>query len=131
MADSPEIDLSKIEFPSDRVTIKDIRRLWPEAVDTGKRVDLFSKPVGGGAGEMLFSMLTMERDLAKATFGLKLGREPAIPYADDDVKLLADDLSQVYTRYGIADGPSSAKELIRGIESQALAQAQQHIPPRS
>jgi hypothetical protein len=130
MTGSPEIDLTKIEFPSDVMTIKAIRRLWPVAVDTGEKVDLFSRPVGGRAGEMLSNMLTMERDLAKATFGLEFGREPNITYADDDVKLLAEDLSKLYTRYGIADGPNSAKELIRNIESQAVAQARQHTPPR-
>lgn len=130
MAESPEIDLTKIEFPSDGMTIKAIRQIWPEAVDTGKTVDLFSRPVGGRAGEMLFNVLTMERDLAKATFGLEFGREPDIAYADDDVKLLAEDLSQLYTRYGIADGPNSAKELIRSIETQAIEQARQHVPPR-
>jgi hypothetical protein len=130
MVESPEIDLTKMVFPSDGMSIKAMRRLWPEAVDTGERVNLFSNPTGGRAGEILFTMLMMERDLARAMFGLEFGREPSIMYADDDVKLLAEDLSHLYTRVGIADGSISAKELIRGIESQAVAQARQHTPPR-
>lgn len=130
MPESPKVDFTKMEFPSDGMTIKAIRRLWPEAVDTGDAVDLFSRPVGGRAGELLFSMLTMERGLAEATFGLEFGREPDIDYADHDVQVLAEDLSELYIRFGIADGPQTAKELIRSIESQATAQAREHIPDR-
>lgn len=130
MADGPEIDLTRIEFPSDGMTIKDIRRIWPVAVDTGENVDLFSRPVGGRAGEILFSMLTMERDLAKATYGLELGRKPDISYADNDVKLLVEDLSEIYIRVGLGSGPHHAGQLIRSIESQAVSQARQHTGKR-
>jgi hypothetical protein len=131
MDDVPQIDLSKIQFPSDELTVKAIRRLWPESVDTEKEVELFTdEGYHGGPGELLWSMLVMERDLARATFGAEYGREPEILYADHDVSLVADDLRKRYIEFGIASGQHHASQLIRGIESQASAQARQHFPPR-
>jgi hypothetical protein len=133
MAESPEIDFTKMDFPSDGLTIKAIRQRWPQAVDTRKDdpySDVTPRPLGPPAGEMLHNMLRMERDLAKATFGLEFGREPDIAYADHDVKLLAEDLSELYITFGVASGQHHASQLIRSIESQATAQTRQHIPPR-
>lgn len=126
MAESPEIDLTKIAFPSDGMTLKDIRRIWPDFVDAGE-VTIFSRNVG--PADWVFAMLTMERDLARATYALKLGSNNKCVHSDN-VTELGEDLSGLYVEYGIANGPSTANELIRGIESQANMQASQHLPPR-
>lgn len=130
MTDSPQLDATKVAFPSDQLSIKDIRRIWPESVDTGAEVVLFSS--SAGAADMLYAMLTMERDLAKATFDQNFGKDTfsTITYADGNVAALKEDLSESYIKYGLAKGQSSADQLIRRIEAQANAQAQQHLPPR-
>jgi hypothetical protein len=134
MSESPEVDVTKIDFPSDGLTIKAIRRRWPESVDA-RRDDPYRHgipmPFASPVGELLHNMLVMERDLAKTTFGLEFGMEPEIDYAGDDIKLLSDDLSKLYVEIGIATGQHHADQIIRSIQSQVVAQARQYLPPRS
>lgn len=134
MAESPEIDVTKIDFPSDELTIKAIRQRWPKSIDKREDnpyVDGIPRLLAQPTGEELFSMLKMERDLATATFNMELGREPPdLSYADFSIKSLAEDLSKLYIEFGLASGQHHADQLIRSIESQAVAQARQHTPPR-
>lgn len=133
MAEYPDIDVTKIDFPSDGLTIKAIRHRWPLSIDT-REDDPYSlgipKPFGPPTGELIHNMLVMERDFAKATFGLEFGRSPQIIYADNDLKTLTDDLGKAYIEFGLASGPHHAEQLVRSIESQAIAQARQHTGPR-
>lgn len=132
MADrpKPQIDLTKIDFPSDRLTIGTLRRVHPEQVDTGEDIDLFSKDFGGAAGDMVTGMLIAERDIATAAFNRALGIPAPPPLDKDMLEGLAEAVTEDYIRYRIASGKHHAEQLIRGIESQATEQARGHLGRR-
>jgi hypothetical protein len=121
MSDDLEIDLTKIEFPSDGMTIKQIRTLHPEQVDAKIDPSLFGGPHGSqDADNTVGLLLFTERLVAKRAFDDTLARK------SDELFTLteyADDLAEMYMRHGIASGSHHAQQLIRHIESQAAAQA--------
>lgn len=129
-----EIDLSKIKFPSDRVTLKNLRALAEGDPDY----------YFGSEYLHLSNMMIREQNHAELGFAKALGDSKRIGEAifrlvgDDwdeekygkytDAKGLeqaAEMLAEYYVRFGIAEGPVSAKQAIRRIEQQAAAQAKQ------
>src|SRR5207244_2020081 len=122
----PVLDFSQIRFPSDRVTVADLRRLWPWAFDQyrppepGHRGDIKR---GGDLSTTLGCLLDCERIYADLVFRQALG----MPRADGGIPMPegADiELAEVYESYGWARGEHEAREMVRDIESQVLAQAQ-------
>ncbi|GIW86411.1 MAG: hypothetical protein KatS3mg108_0735 [Isosphaeraceae bacterium] len=132
----PEIDLSKIKYPSDRVTLKQLRTLAED--DLG----LYFKQEGTDIGNMTIR----EQNHAKLGFAKALGDPAMIEKAifdlvgdhwDEeqdgkysDAKGLGkavEMLTEYYIRYGVAEGPISAKQAIRRIEKQGAEQAKQFM----
>ncbi len=132
--DLPEIDHSKIKYPSDRVTLKQLRTLAED--DLG----FYFKQEGTDIGNMTIR----EQNHAKLGFAKALGDPARIEKAifnlvgDDwdeekdgkysDAKGLekaVEMLTEYYIRYGVAEGPISAKQAIRRIEKQGAEQAKQ------
>lgn len=66
----PRIDLLKIAFPTDNLTIKAIRERFPQ-IDAGKHGRSLERIE-------LQGMLSLERDLAKTAFDAVLKRGPSI-----------------------------------------------------
>src|SRR4051812_14903793 len=126
----PKIDLAKIDFPSDGLTIKTLRRVHPEQVDTREDIDLFSKDYGGSAGDMVTGMLGAERDLATAAFNRTLGIPPPAPLDKSMLEAYTKAVTEDSLRYGIARGKHPAEQLIRDIEPQAAEQARQYAGRR-
>jgi hypothetical protein len=113
----PQIDYTRIHFPSDSVTIGKLRAVLPFRldVDEPRLIDV----VG---------MLTVERWLARQAFDATLGRE--IPHANDSSRgrnELVGDLVADYKTYGVARGPKTALQLIKAFEAEAVAQAREHL----
>jgi hypothetical protein len=113
----PQIDYTRIHFPSDSVTIGKLRAVNPLRLDVDE--PMFIDEVG---------MLTEERSLARQAFDATLGRE--IP--DDNDYLsgrneLVGDLVANYKTYGLARGPKTALQLIKAFEAEAVAQAREHL----
>jgi hypothetical protein len=121
----PQIDFTKIDFPSDGLTVGTLRRVHPEQIDTGDDIDLFSKDYGGAAGDHVTGMLGAERDFATAAFNRALGIPPPAPLDKSMLEVYIKSITDDYIRYGIATGPHHAEQLVRGIESQATEQARQ------
>jgi hypothetical protein len=120
----PQIDFTRIDFPSDSLTIQAVRRRFPEALDgkaAGTHLDLEKIDLPG--------MLRIERTLAKEAFEVALGKKPRFPGALGDVARYS--ASEVYVRYGLASGDHHAQQLIRAIEQAAARQAREHMrgPP--
>lgn len=130
----PEIDLSKIKYPSDRVTLKQLRALAED--DLGLYLNQEGTDIG--------NMAIRESNHAKLGFAKALGDKARIDEAVFD--LVGDDwdeerygkysdakgleqavemLTGYYIRYGVAEGPISAKQAIRRIEKQGAEQAKQ------
>jgi hypothetical protein len=110
----PHIDLLKIDFPTDRLTIKAIRRRFPE-IDADRLNDFDDIELDG--------LLSLERDLARAAFDAVLGRR-TVAMSGEEEEILAG----VYARYGLTSGPNHAEQLIRAFQKAAADQARQHLP---
>jgi hypothetical protein len=124
MAESLKIDFTKIEFPSDGLTIKVLRRVHRDQIDAERLPTFFTdRERGGSAEDVLTDLLYCERALAEAAFDRHLGRLPADPLG---VEGFAEELTRLYVRYGIASGEHHAEQLIRSFESHAIAQAREH-----
>jgi len=110
----PHLDLLKIDFPTDQLTIKAIRQGFPQ-IDQDKVYDFEDIELPG--------LLSLERDLAIAAFDAVLGRR-TVAMSGEEKEMLA----EVYVRYGLASGPHHAEQLIRAFEEAAAEQARQHVP---
>jgi hypothetical protein len=126
---TPQIDFSQIEFPSDRLTIRDLRRAFPHAFDLPGQEAHRSQERGYGrqsVGDALDGIIDAERLLAGRAFKEALGE----PYSNDEAAQarwdIIEGLVSDYRRAGLASGEHQSNELIRGIESQAADQAQRH-----
>lgn len=125
---APAIDFTLIEFPTDRLTIKDLRKRWPQGFDIPPRED---QTQWGRIGpyprkdidSIIGSVIDTERELAERAFCAALGKR--VPehlrgfLGEESAELLA----QTYVEYGLATGEHHARELIRNIEAQGTAQA--------
>ena len=119
--DSPldSIDYTSLAFPSDRITVVDLRRAHPERFDA-EDGDRFARV---GPTFRLNSILDLERLFALAAFEKALGK-PGDPIRargldrDDCVE----ELTEFYRTYRVADGRHATEQLIRDIETQAAAQ---------
>jgi hypothetical protein len=116
-SDTPTLDLMKIAFPTDSLTIGELRRLMPNRFSRGNlgRTDLLDIEVGG--------VLGVEIDLAKRAFYKALG----IPEPDPDWEpraALIDILDDGYKRLGLSTGRNKTRELARAIERAAIEQAE-------
>lgn len=120
----PDIDLAKIDFPSDRLTIKTLRTIYPSEVDS-ERVEIFKDQYGGCGGADVGGMLQVERELATVAFNRVLEKNWS-----SDILEFKPDLAELYIRYGIASGQYHADQLIRDFESQATEQARKHAGRR-
>lgn len=127
----PALDFTQIRFPSDRITIGQLRKLWPGSFDE------YHAPGQGRPGDIeragnlentLGGLIDCERVFANLVFLKALG----LPRADGDAPETegeASDLAEDYATYGWAGGWHEAREMVRDIESQVLAQVRRHAPP--
>jgi hypothetical protein len=130
-ASLPAIDFAKIAFPSDKITLADLRCVHPREFDTRGR-NFFDSPRMSRADnarpqEALAEMLSIERLIARLVFeSVSRGKPQASvlnsPW-EDDVELI-EALSSYYERYGVTHGPQESLLRIRSIEEQAAKQAE-------
>lgn len=118
----PHVDLTKIAFPSDRLTIKHLRNLYPKEFDEGRATNFCRRPA-----EELNAMLSYERGVATEAFETTMGR--ASPQSQNEYAQDREDVAEFLVQYGLASGPHQAEQMIRDIESQAVAQAKAFGPP--
>lgn len=128
--DDTSIDFSRIDFPSDRLTIKHLRLAYPQLFDhglesQGKLQPIFfsvesGPPAENFVGEMLFS----ERLVAAFAYCAASGiPEPKGWEGQEGLQGFKDDLVEFYCKLGMATGANHAQELVRDIERQASRMA--------
>src|SRR5260221_4101492 len=102
---TPEIDHSRIDFPSNRVTLKQLR-------DCGVQL-----PLDGSAIE---DMHIWEKDFARLGFLRESGDRAGVEALVDEMRAVAqadvggsalEHLSAHYVRFGIAEGSGTAQQL--------------------
>ena len=111
-----KLDLTKMEFPSDQLTVGAIRRLDPEVFASRNH----------GEDDYLgrlqfFQVLAHEMDLAVLAFAKAAGAPP--PDLGVSREEFAQQLLIDYEKIGIGSGPASRQALLQKIESDAVAQA--------
>jgi hypothetical protein len=131
-ATEPQIDFTRIEFPTDKLTIKDLRKTDPEAFDVepakkpGRPDHLWPRPLHRmSLDTLLAATLDSERILAEMAFKTALG-QPVKITGMGDREVIFENLGSDYVSLGVAGGEHEAHEMLRGIEAQAVAQARQH-----
>ena len=121
----PSIDFTVIKFPSDKLTIKDLRHLHPDKLDVAYP-DFFSRLRTGYASDILGSLLISERNFAFSTYEASIGRFADGGLYDEDHEEVRKELIKFYEQTRLASGPKHAEQLIRAIESQVKNQAKAH-----
>jgi len=129
---APKIDLAAIDYPTDKLTVKMIRKRFPKAFDVEPESDAYT---GNGLrplhrvsiDNVLAAVVDYERVLADWAFKDALGQ----PVSKAGGRLLdrettVESLASDYVKFGLARGEHEANALVRGIEAQAAAQARQH-----
>jgi hypothetical protein len=146
MPDLECIDYPALPLPSDSISIGHLRRLFPDqfngpyadAKDSGPVVNFFS-PVGPIKEAVdFFEMLASERVLAWSNFYFSQCAANSISIEPDAYQNLMEErehaasmLEQYYQQFGLADGPETARLLIRSIQQNATEQATQRSQGRS
>jgi hypothetical protein len=116
--DQPTLDISRVAFPLDNVTIGTLRKANPSFDRRdGKLFDDFE---AGVLTERMIARQAFDAELngVKPTRMGRLNLELAL-----DRREWVNGMDQMYQQYGLSSGPRQSAELIRGIESQAVAQA--------
>jgi len=126
----PRIDLAKITFPSDRLTIATLRELFPPLFDVpGKSVKYFEDE----RRQDLESMMEAERRTARRAFDAALGRTGSTLDQHEDRMFPSEQdrewLTELYVSHRLAAGPHHVEQLIRSIEQAAAEQAKGYGPP--
>jgi hypothetical protein len=109
---SPVLNVSAIDFPTDRLTLGQLRRFQPEVFETldGDVTDIEALPT-----------FDLERALARKSFALALGLPD--PHPDDDRQVSIRTLDRDYRRYSLSSGLQSTQQLVREFERAAAEQA--------
>lgn len=125
----PTIDLTKIDFPTDRLTIKGLRKAYPQGFDVEPPPDstldrLLKRPLRRQSlDNVLACTVDCERILADMAF--KTARKQSVEDLDGsrDRETILETLGGDYIRLGLARGEHEAEQMLREIEAQATAQA--------
>jgi hypothetical protein len=118
--------LVTLKFPSDQLTIGELRQRFPEHFDQPSNdaysgYPFFDDPfysVGGVVREQLKNLLDCERQVALNAFVESLGESRAETHTFPSEEI--DDLTALYQKFGIAKGPEHARQLIRDLERDAV-----------
>ncbi len=116
------VDYTSIDFPSDKLSVRDLRRAHPDQFDVEGEPRFFQPD--GLAEEVVGGMIGHERILARGAYEAVRG-DPnyLVNEYDVDRDTFIDELTAMYTPYGLASGPEAARLLIERFEAQAAGQA--------
>lgn len=135
-AQVPEVDFTAIDFPTDALTIKALRRHLPHAFDVPPPDD-YRYSLRSGYYErsmldaMIASTLDWERMLAEVVYRETLGLSKLddLPVSGNQRQEIIKALCSDYVALGLASGKHQAREMLRRVERQAEEQARRHGGP--
>jgi hypothetical protein len=121
----PVINYACLSYPSDRITIQGIRAKYPDGFYQ-EDPSFFERDQWGDRSD--FGMLlTLERMVAHKAFAERLGLPDPHPDEAWSRSELIDMLNDGYKRFHMTSGPQHTEQLVRDLEAQAVAQAEQHL----
>lgn len=112
---------SKIQFPSDGVTVRNLKQLFPR--DLGFSWE-YRGPRSLEAMDELCSLIHVEQEYAAQLFCAATNSPIPEVSARVDAGELAGMLESSYLQFGIASGKHAAAELVRSIDRQVASQIQ-------
>ena len=128
--DDPGLDLLRIEFPSDRLTVRQVREREPDLdgphPDFGPSYRRNAESVEPVNYPSLQWVLTWERHVARLAYDIAIGKGPALGKWlawEMTPREIDEQLGAAYGAYRMADTADAAAQLIRGIKEQARTQA--------
>jgi hypothetical protein len=111
--EKPALDLNLIPFPSDKITIGQVRREQPE---------LFDDPLEFSRTHMdAFNIGATIRDELVLVDNAFAGRQDR--QAEDERREILHRLNDDYCRYGVSSGMQQTQQLVRDMEAAAQRQA--------
>lgn len=113
--DDPKLDFSKITFPSDRITFRQIRARNPEVSVLHELETVPAKDIEAVCNHRWEVMLV------EKAFASTLGR--ADPHPEMDREELIEALNDTYPEYGLSSGLHQTKLLVKELERAAISQA--------
>jgi hypothetical protein len=131
MSRPPAIDFTTIRFPTDRLTISDLRRVYPCSFDQPPEIESsLSQSAYGRASieEALGRVIDAERAIASTAFKKLTGQTLTEDEATRD-KAGYQYVIDEYIDLGLARGAYQAEQLLRDIVGQAQEQAAPMFPP--
>ena len=126
----PVVDLTKIDFPSDKLNVKKLRELYPNKFDHIDQYGNVALHADAGAWE---ATLANERRCASRAFNAAMGR----PFNWNDRGVHDPEwydqerewVRAAYIRWGLATGEHHAEQLLRSVEQVAAEQAKAYALP--
>jgi hypothetical protein len=125
------IDFAVIEFPSDALSVKRLRTIFPEKFENGLLTDGFGSffsPIDDRTPSHLVrlnDLLSAERTLADYAFYDAIDPYPS-ETLDEECRWCADEarkeLEQLYQEFKLADSPETARLLIQHVEESGKGQ---------
>src|SRR4051812_5402301 len=94
-----DIDLTKFKFPNDKLTVKDLRRLFPGSLDN-RDVSSFDPFKEGSVYEKLAVLISEERGIATNVYDQALGTERDFGLRGRDLKEAIRELGGAYIKFG-------------------------------
>lgn len=125
------IDMGAVDFPSDALSMKRLRRSFPKWFDEGNLQDgygSFFYPLGPDEPAHLVrlaDLLSAERAAAEYAFYNAIDPYPSETLNNDDresAEYLREQLEHLYVDFKLADSPETARSLIRHVEEQGAQQ---------
>jgi hypothetical protein len=117
-----EPTLATLAFPSDRVTLGQLRRRQPTIFDQASK---FRIPAGSLE---ILATIHLENIVARRAFAAECNL--ADPSPTEDRRELIRLLDADYRRYGISSGIQQTRQLLRELESAARKQGREQLGPR-
>lgn len=141
MSDSrPAFDCTSIAFPSDRLSVKDLRQHFPNEFDNEDVgfIRFFRDGHDNSPFGQFLDMLMDERLFAQASFEGALSFDAGNPgevaiqrEIAEEASALRSRLNDAYTAFRICQGPQTCREMIDGIEKAAIEKANKRQMGRS
>ena len=134
-SESPDIDFRTASFPSDVLSVKRFRTLFPDAFDLpGMLTDgygSFFLPVDAEQPEHLVQLtrlISSERVAAAGAFHRTYGHPPDAQLTEEElwcIDTAKKELEGLYQFFKLADSPETARLLIQQVEEEGERQAHQ------
>jgi hypothetical protein len=121
----PPLDLYAIEFPSDRVTLGQARKL--ERAFNGGHAFSSSDALHDVRASDIYCLIPLSHEMLLAEKAYAKALDLPDPNAFLPRAALVSDLREQWKEDGISSGPHQSRQFIRDIEQAAIRQAKQHL----